>query len=164
VVLTIGALADLAGTTTRTIRHYHAVGVLPEPARRGNGYREYDLRDAVRLVRVRRLVQLGLSLPEVADTLRAGSDEDRELREVLAELDVDLADQERVLGERRRRLAELLDRPSHLAVSDEVVRLLRDLSAASPELTPAALDRERDWLEMIQATQDPARFEAMAGQ
>ncbi len=35
----IGEIAALVGLTTRAIRHYHHVGLLPEPARRPNGYR-----------------------------------------------------------------------------------------------------------------------------
>lgn len=65
----IGELATLVGVSTRTVRHYHHVGVLPEPARASNGYREYGLADAVLLVRARRLTELGLSLDEVADVL-----------------------------------------------------------------------------------------------
>ena len=60
----IGELAGLAGFSTRAIRHYHRVGLLPEPARRANGYREYALADAVALARVRRLAEVGLSLDE----------------------------------------------------------------------------------------------------
>lgn len=51
----IGELAALAGVSTRTVRHYHPLGLLPEPVRLPNGYREYRLRDAVLLARVRRL-------------------------------------------------------------------------------------------------------------
>lgn len=47
----IGELAALAGVTTRTVRHYHRVGLLPEPGRRVNGYRDYGLRDAGELTR-----------------------------------------------------------------------------------------------------------------
>lgn len=145
-MLTIGALAELAGTTTRAIRHYHAVGVLPEPARRTNGYREYDLRDAVRLVRVRRLVELGLSLAEIADALRAGVGDDRELREVLADLEADLAHQEQVIRGRRRHLTDLLARDSDLALSATVADVLREVAAAVPAATPAELARERELL------------------
>ena len=52
-MLRIGELAQAAGTTTRAVRHYHALGLLPEPERRPNGYREYDARALVRLVRGR---------------------------------------------------------------------------------------------------------------
>jgi DNA-binding transcriptional MerR regulator len=161
-VLTIGALAELAGTTMRTIRHYHAVGVLPEPARRGNGYRVYDLRDAVHLVRVRRLVGLGLSLPEIKDALRPGQDDDRELREILLQLDADLARQERALGDRRRRLAELLARDTELAVSDELADLLRQISGAAPGAADGEVDRERELLEMAEASNGPQRFGQIA--
>lgn len=103
----IGEIARLAGVSTRAVRHYHHIGLLPEPPRRGNGYREYALRDAVLLVRVRRLTELGLSLDEVRDVLT--DDAGRELVEVLEELDADLARQEAGVRARRERLAELLE-------------------------------------------------------
>lgn len=34
-----GQLAEIARTTTRTVRHYHRFGLLNEPQRRSNGYR-----------------------------------------------------------------------------------------------------------------------------
>ena len=102
----IGELAGLVGISTRAIRHYHHVGLLPEPARKANGYREYSLRDAVELARVRRLTELGLSLDEVGDAL--ARDAGRDLVEILRELDADLARQEAGLRQRRARLARLL--------------------------------------------------------
>ncbi len=59
----IGELAALVGISTRAIRHYHHARLLPEPARKANGYREYSLRDAVALARVRRLTELGRPAP-----------------------------------------------------------------------------------------------------
>jgi len=88
----IGELATLVGVSTRTVRHYRRIGVLPEPARQANGYRAYTLRDAVQLGRVRRLTELGLNLDEVKDAL--ADDAGKDLYEVLAELDLDLALQE----------------------------------------------------------------------
>ncbi|WP_157880243.1 MerR family DNA-binding transcriptional regulator, partial [Streptomyces katrae] len=35
----IGEIAALVGVTTRAVRHYHHVGLLPEPGRRANRYR-----------------------------------------------------------------------------------------------------------------------------
>jgi DNA-binding transcriptional MerR regulator len=72
----IGELAGLVGISTRAIRHYHHVGLLAEPARKTNGYREYSLRDAVELARVRRLTELGLSLDEVGDALAGDASSD----------------------------------------------------------------------------------------
>lgn len=105
----IGEIAALVGVTSRAIRHYHHIGLLPEPGRRANGYRVYSVRDAVVLARIRRLTELGLGLDEVRDVLADAAG--RELREVLAGLDADLAQQERGIRERRRRLARLLDGP-----------------------------------------------------
>lgn len=101
----IGELARLVGISTRAVRHYHRVGVLPEPARRANGYREYSLRDAVGLARVRRLTELGLSLDEARDVL--AGDAGRDLAEILGELDADLARQQADLRRRRARLAQV---------------------------------------------------------
>lgn len=104
----IGELAALAGVSTRTVRHYHRVGLLPEPARQSNGYREYGLRDAVELARVRRLTELGLNLEEVRDAL--ADDACKDLHEILTGLDADLARQQEAITRRRARLAELLER------------------------------------------------------
>jgi len=59
-------LAELASTSRRTVRHYHDLGLLPVPERASNGYLRYDVHHLVRLLRVRRLVELGLSLPDIA--------------------------------------------------------------------------------------------------
>ncbi|MFC7430921.1 MULTISPECIES: MerR family transcriptional regulator [unclassified Agrococcus] len=60
-------LAELAGTTLKTVRHYHAVGLLPEPERRANGYKQYGAAHLVRLLRIRRLVDLGIPLSRIGD-------------------------------------------------------------------------------------------------
>ncbi|KPI14018.1 MerR family transcriptional regulator [Streptomyces mirabilis] len=139
----IGELAVTVGVTTRTVRHYHHLGLLPEPERRPNGYREYTLRHAVVLARIRRLTELGLGLAEVRDVL--ADDAGRDLAEVLEELDADLARQEAAIRERRERLRALLDRDGNLPaegpVSPELAELLTGM-AHGPESPMAARDRE----------------------
>ena len=114
----IGELARAVGVTTRAVRHYHQSGLLPEPMRLGNGYRDYGLRHAVVLARIRRLTELGLGLTEVRDVLadEAGKD----LVEVLTELDEDLARQEAAIRERRTRLRALLETEGGLTVEGPV--------------------------------------------
>ena len=141
----IGELAGLAGISTRAIRHYHRVGLLPEPERKPNGYREYSLRDAVELARVRRLTELGLSLDEVGEVL--AGDAGRDLAEILRELDADLAGQEADIRRRRARLAQLLrqaeagGKPSEQApVSPELTGLfgrMARVAAGRPGPEPA---------------------------
>ncbi|MFG1925926.1 MerR family transcriptional regulator [Cryptosporangium sp. NPDC048952] len=58
-------LADLAGTTVKTVRHYHLVGLLPEPERARNGYKQYRVTHFLRLSQIRRFVGLGVSLADI---------------------------------------------------------------------------------------------------
>ena len=71
--LKIGDIADLLGITTKTIRHYHAIGLLPEADRDANGYRLYSIADIRRLQEILRLQGLGLSLKQIHFIV--GSDE-----------------------------------------------------------------------------------------
>ncbi|WP_150119335.1 MerR family transcriptional regulator, partial [Enteractinococcus helveticum] len=58
----IGELAEVVGVSSRTIRHYHHEGLLPEPSRDSNGYRRYTIADLTLLLRIRHLRELGLSV------------------------------------------------------------------------------------------------------
>ena len=62
-------IAQLAGTTSRTLRHYDDIGLLPPTRIAHNGYRHYDAQALVRLQRILLLRQLGLGLPQIADVL-----------------------------------------------------------------------------------------------
>ncbi|MFD4023197.1 MerR family transcriptional regulator [Streptomyces sp. NPDC058576] len=141
----IGELAALVGVTPRAVRHYHHLGLLPEPLRLSNGYRDFGMREAVLLARIRRLTELGLGLDEVRDVL--ADDQGRELAEVLQELDEDLERQESALREQRVRLAPLLAEAlagrldSDGPVSPEFATLLQGLGEVTRSPI-AAQDRE----------------------
>jgi len=80
----IQEVAKLAGTTSRTLRHYGSIGLL-EPSRVGNnGYRFYDEESLVRLQRILLLRDLGLSLPAIAEVLENQKDQAGALRAHLA--------------------------------------------------------------------------------
>ncbi len=79
-------LARLAGTTVNTIRHYHRLGLLSEPQRRYNGYKEYGVLHLVRLLRIRRLADLGVPLSQVDQVSAGGDSTEAALREVDADL------------------------------------------------------------------------------
>ncbi|MFI5607626.1 MerR family transcriptional regulator [Amycolatopsis sp. NPDC051903] len=67
-------IARAAGTTSRTLRHYDAIGLLA-PSRVGsNGYRYYDSDALVRLQRILLLRSLGLPLPAIASVLDGSRD------------------------------------------------------------------------------------------
>ncbi|MFB7182606.1 MerR family transcriptional regulator [Streptomyces sp. NPDC056257] len=143
----IGEIAAVVGVTTRAIRHYHHVGLLPEPERRPNGYRAYSVRDAVLLARVRRLTELGLSLDEVRDVL--ADDAGRELADVLEELDADLARQEAAIAERRRRLAVLL--AAGPGEGEPLSPALAELLAKAPATDSPTAAKDREHLILLDA-------------
>lgn len=67
----IQEIARLAGTTSRTLRHYDDIGLL-RPARiAANGYRHYDEQGLVRLQRILLLRELGLGLSQIRTVLGA---------------------------------------------------------------------------------------------
>ncbi|WP_455904148.1 MerR family transcriptional regulator [Microbacterium sp.] len=65
----IQEIARLAGTTSRTLRHYDDVGLLSPSRIAHNGYRHYDEAALVRLQRILLLRELGLGLPQIAEVL-----------------------------------------------------------------------------------------------
>ncbi|MER6189594.1 MerR family transcriptional regulator [Streptomyces cyaneofuscatus] len=67
----IGDAAAFAGTTPRAIRHYHAIGLLPEPERGGDGRRRYGHQDMIRLLWIRRMAGAGIALDDIRDALTA---------------------------------------------------------------------------------------------
>lgn len=75
----IQEIARATGTTSRTLRHYDDIGLLPPSRIGGNGYRYYDAAALVRLQRVLMLRDLGLSLAAIADALASDEDEVRAL-------------------------------------------------------------------------------------
>jgi len=67
----IGQVAREAGVSIDTVRFYERRGVLPRPARRPSGYREYLPSTVERIRTARELQHLGLTLDEVVDALHA---------------------------------------------------------------------------------------------
>jgi DNA-binding transcriptional MerR regulator len=67
-------VARMAGTTSRTLRHYDDIGLL-KPSRVGtNGYRYYDGGALVQLQRILLLRALGLGLPTIAEVFQHETD------------------------------------------------------------------------------------------
>lgn len=120
IVLTIGEVARLAGTTVKAVRHYHAHGLLPEPGRDHAGYRRYGATALVRLLRIRRLRELGLSVPRIRELLGDGP---ATVRAALDELDRELAQRQREIEEQRGRIAELRSSTMDLDLPEPVAEV-----------------------------------------
>lgn len=101
-VLTIGQLAKYVGVSTKTIRVYHAKGLLPEPERDSSGYRRYGAEAVVDLIRIRTLAEAGVPLARIRN-LGAG----QELAAALQQIDDDLTHRIRGLEATQARLREL---------------------------------------------------------
>lgn len=142
-------IARLSGVTVRTLRHYHQVGVLPEPPRRENGYREYGVVDVARVLRIKRLATLGLTLEQIGSILEeeetGGAAASGDAAGLLDEIDAELETQISLLKERRRMVSllrrELDEGGSVLEASapirDHVSRMVE--LGASPKTTMAEL-------------------------
>ncbi|WP_367137483.1 MerR family transcriptional regulator [Saccharothrix sp. HUAS TT1] len=70
----VGALAEAAGMTVRTLHHYDQLGLLRPSERTASGHRRYTEADLHRLYQVRLLRRLGMSLEEIGDVLADTSD------------------------------------------------------------------------------------------
>ncbi|MEV6283628.1 MerR family transcriptional regulator [Kribbella sp. NPDC051770] len=153
-MLTISRLAAYAGVTVPAIRHYHRIGLLPEPARDHSGYRTYDAAAVVRLIRIRTLADAGVPLARVQELLDAGAEE---FAEGVQEIDKKLRAEVRRLQETRKRLARLAA-GEHLALPASVVSYLdklRELGAGDQYV-----ELERDAWIMV-AAQVPQHIEAV---
>ncbi|GAA1557661.1 MerR family transcriptional regulator [Kribbella hippodromi] len=100
-MLTIGQLARYVGVSTKTVRVYHAKGLLPEPGRDASGYRRYPAQAVVDLLRIRTLADAGVPLARIRDLTPAN------LGTELKQIDADLATRIKQLRAIRARLREL---------------------------------------------------------
>lgn len=182
----IQEVARLAGTTSRTLRHYDAIGLLP-PTRIGHqGYRYYDQDALVRLQRILLLRDLGLGLEAIREVLDAQADQVGALRRHLAWLDAE-ADR---LARRRATVErtittlqdggelmaeEILDGFDHTQYREEVEqRWGKDAYASSDAWWRGMSEAERagwkatsaqlgaDWIAAAQAGTDPGSTQAQA--
>ncbi|HBY95433.1 MAG: heavy metal-responsive transcriptional regulator [Ardenticatenaceae bacterium] len=122
--LLIGGLAQASGTSTKTVRFYEQIGLVPPARRAENGYRLYDLEDVQRLRFIRNARSLDFSLDD--------------LREVLALRDQGEAPCRHVLGLLEKKMGEIETR----------IRLLRELQQDLQQLLRQASDLPSDDIEM----------------
>lgn len=162
-MLTIGQLANYAGTTARAVRHYHQIGLLPEPGRDASGYRSYDAAAVVRLIRIRTLASAGVPLTRVQHLLDADPEE---FAAGVQEIDEQLCTEIQRLQDNRTRIAELaageqlalprsvvgyLDRLRALGVDERYIELERDgwimLAAQVPDSIDSVIDQKHAELD-----------------
>lgn len=164
-MLTIGQLASYAGVTVRAVRHYHQVGLLPEPERDHSGYRRYGAMAVVELTKIRTLADAGVPLSKVGELLEA---DEATFADAIKEIDASLRGEINRLQANRKQIAQLaagdslvvpqevaayLDRLRELGVSERMVEGERDgwilVAARWPDRIP-------DWMpEKFAQLEDP---------
>jgi DNA-binding transcriptional MerR regulator len=182
----IQQIAKLAGTTSRTLRHYGDIGLLSPSSVGHNGYRYYDQTALVRLQRILLLRELGLGLPQIADVIERESGEVPALEAHLAWLRQEqdrLARQiasvestiDAVRGGERLMAENMFDGFDHTQYKDEVEqrwgkkayadsdRWWRSMSADEKAAwQQRSADLGRDWIAAAEADADPGGDEAQA--
>ncbi|WP_166844541.1 TipAS antibiotic-recognition domain-containing protein [Isoptericola sp. BMS4] len=179
-------VARLAGVSSRTLRHYDQIGLLPPSSTGAGGLRHYDDAALRRLQRILLLRDLGLPLTDIAGVLDEQTDEAHALRGHLDQLRAEqdrlsrrIASVERTLTalEKGDRIMaeDMLDGFDHTQYKDEVTeRWGADAYARSDawwrglgaEGQAAWKERMRrlgeDWADAARRGVDPASDEAQA--
>ena len=132
---TVRQLADLAGVTPRTLRHYDAIGLLrPSVVGDDNGYRYYDDEAALRLQQILFYRELGLALSAIREVLDAPEFEtaaalERHRAALVAR------------GDRLHHLIHTIDR-TLLHLQGEIEMTTQDLFAGFDEETQVRYEKE----------------------
>lgn len=113
----IGKLAEKTGVSTKAIRYYEQVGVLPEADRAANGYRVYDSSSADRIAFIQDAQSAGMSLLEIQMILELRDAGESTCGHVIASLEMHLEEVNRQMAEllrTRRRLTDIIDHAKSL--------------------------------------------------
>ncbi|GIH93310.1 MerR family DNA-binding transcriptional regulator [Planobispora siamensis] len=140
-MLTIGQLAAYAGVTVRAVRHYHQIGLLPEPERDESGYRRYGAMAVVSLIKIRTLANAGVPLSQIGRMLEADAST---FAEAVQRIDRHLREEIERLETSRRQIAQLASGDS-LVLPPEVVSYLDRLREIG--VAERVVEGERDgWI------------------
>ena len=156
-MLTIGQLAAYAGVTVRAVRHYHQIGLLPEPERDASGYRRYGATAVVSLIKIRSLANAGVPLSQIHQMLEADAST---FAEAVQRIDSHLRDEIERLETSRKQIAQLAAGDS-LALPPEVVSYLDRLREIG--VSERMVEAERDGWILLAARWAERIPELMAG-
>ncbi|MBK3545160.1 MerR family transcriptional regulator [Streptomyces sp. MBT60] len=138
----IGDAAAFAGCTPRAIRHYHEIGLLPEPDRGGDDRRRYGYEDMIRLLWIRRMADAGIALEDIGEAFArdtGGADSWDAIESMLERMEESLAAQEAELRRQRTAVQRMRVEGSRMGLlSDLVTERLKGLPQDS--LRQADLD------------------------
>lgn len=146
----IGELAVAVGITTKTIRFYENIGLLPSAPRTEAGYRIYSSEDVDRLEFIRKSKQLGLSLDDIVGILQLHDRSEPTCFHVAELLDDKVRQVDEALRELRdlrRELLQLRENAGTMAdchpSGGNICGIVERSEVTLNFSTPALLDRQR---------------------
>src|SRR3569833_866047 len=151
-MLTNGQLAAYVGVTVREVRHYHQIGLLPEPKRDASGYRRYGPFAAVSRIKIRTLADAGVPLSQIGQMLEADAST---LAEAVQRIDSPLRDAIQRHENSRKQIARLAAGDS-LALPPEVISYLDRLREIGVSERMVAGERD-GWLLVAARWHDRVR-------
>lgn len=116
----IHELAQASGVSAKTIRYYKSIGLLPDPPRAENNYRQYPPDTVERLRFIVSARSLDFSLTDIAEFLSARDEGTLPCKRVLDSIDGRIAELD-------RRIADLL------ALRDNLSRVRADGESLPPD-------------------------------
>lgn len=108
----IGQAAQRANVSSKMVRHYESLGLLPTVVRTDSGYRQYTEKEVHTLRFIKRARDLGFSMPEIAELLKLWQNKRRSSESVKRIAAVHVADLDQRIMEltaMKRTLETLVD-------------------------------------------------------
>ncbi len=144
-LLTISQLAKYVGVTVRAVRHYHALGLLPEPSRDTSGYRRYGADAVIALTRIKTLANAGAPLSQIETLIELSADD---FKVAISSIKTDITKRVAQLEETKRRLGALQS-GDRMFVSEAIANYLKYIRHIG--LSEATVSYERNAWILISA-------------
>ena len=144
-LLTISQLAKYVGVTVRAVRHYHALGLLPEPSRDTSGYRRYGADAVIALTRIKTLANAGVPLSQIETLIELSADD---FKAAITSIKADITKRVAQLEETKLRLGALQS-GDRMFVSEAIADYLKYLRHIG--LSEATVSYERNAWILISA-------------
>ncbi|MEW2398171.1 MerR family transcriptional regulator [Streptomyces sp. NPDC046862] len=155
--LTVGAVADVAGVTVRTLHHWDEIGLARPSGRTPSGYRLYTQSDLDRIDRVLAYRESGLGL----DTIRALLDDASPevgaiLREQRAQLAERIGELQRV-DERLARMSQAHERGILLTDAEQIATFGNDWDPEQSQTARTLWGRTTQWAQFAERSASRSR-------
>ncbi|MFI8566414.1 MerR family transcriptional regulator [Rhodococcus sp. NPDC078407] len=120
--VTIGGAAAFVGATPRAIRHYHQIGLLPEPERGSDDRRRYGYDEMIRLLWIRRMADAGIALEDIRKAFAdAAGTADGDVARILELLEGSIAVRQAELARQRIAVQRMREKGSRVGLLSDIV-------------------------------------------